>query len=143
MLILKQQRLARGLRWTARIIGLGASIYFLLFFIILGEIISIVEGNPLPWETKSILMSIFFVIGLVGCIISWWRERLAGILLILVATAFAILIWLLGSGVIIVTIPETNKVESWSMSEWPIYGLHYLIAGVFFLLSWRLTRKTS
>jgi len=73
----------------------------------------------------DILVLVSLGIALVGCIVSWWREWLAGILLVL--TSFA-----LSSGLAL----------PWTWFWWWL-GLLFLIAGVLFLLSWWLTRKAS
>jgi hypothetical protein len=122
----KQERLAKRMRWAARIIGL-ATAGLLLISLIAGAIVEAAEG----WEAieiAGILLVLLAAMALAGCIVSWWRERLAGILLILAAV---------GMGIHIGVYAERNHFLVWLM-----LGLPYLIAGVLFLTSWRLSRKT-
>ncbi len=69
------------------------------------------------------------VIGLAGCIVSWWRERLAAVLLVLTAS---------GYGVHIGVYAERNHFLVWS-----IVGFPYLAAALLFFYSGWLSRKTS
>ena len=81
-----------------------------------------------PITIEGILLGVLGAIGLVGCIVSWWRERLAGILLVLTA---------LGLGIHIGVIAGRNHILAWSM-----VGLPYLVAAVLLFYSWWLLRKT-
>lgn len=69
-------------------------------------------------------------IALAGWIVSWWREWLAGILLVLAPLP-------MGSGL--------GLNGQWRVSDmdWSRLGLPLLVAGVLFLLSWWLVRETS
>ena len=110
---------------AARIIGFGAAGFFLS--ILIGE--ATAEFAAEGWETieiAGVLLGLFAGIALVGCILSWWRERLAGILLVSIAAAF---------GIHISVFAERNELLAWSM-----VGLPYLVAGVLLLNSWRLSR---
>jgi hypothetical protein len=73
------------------------------------------------------LIGVLGVIGLAGCIVSWWRERLASILLVLTAAGFGIHIGLFAG---------RNHFLVWLM-----IGFSYLIASVLSLNSWHLSRK--
>jgi mannose/fructose/N-acetylgalactosamine-specific phosphotransferase system component IID len=130
MLEIRQERLAKRMRWAARIIGLVAAGFLLAMMIgaAIAEVLT--EG----WETittdiEGILIGVLGAIALAGCIISWWRERLAGILLVLTAV---------GLGIHISICAGHNHFLAWLMVGFP-----YLVAGVLFLTSWRLSRKTS
>ncbi len=131
MLESKQYRLAKRMRWAARIIGLLAAGFCLL--ILIGS--AIAEVLTGAWETTSqtdkiqgSLIGILGAIGLAGCIMSWWRERLASILLVLTAVGFGIHIGLYAG---------RNHFLAWLMVGFP-----YLIASVLFFNSWLLSRKT-
>ena len=131
MLRSKQHRLAKRMRWAARIIGLLAA-GFCLFMLIGSAIAEVLTG---AWETTSqadiiqgSLIGVLGAIGLAGCIMSWWRERLASILLVLTAVGFGIHIGLVAG---------RNHFLVWLMMGFP-----YLIASVLLFNSWLLTRKT-
>ena len=126
-----QYRLAKRMRWAARIIGLIAA-GFILFMIIGSTVVEFTAGT---WETTSqadiiqgSLIGVLGAIGLAGCIVSWRRERLAGILLILTAIGFGIHIGLFAG---------RNHFLAWLMIGFP-----YLIASVLLFISWRLSRET-
>ena len=131
MLENKQYRLAKRMRWVARIIGLLAAGVCLLMLI--GS--TIAEVLTGAWATTSqtdiiqgSLIGVLGAIGLAGCIVSWWRERLASILLVLTAVGFGIHIGLCAG---------RNHFQAWLMVGFP-----YLIASVLLFNSWLLTRKT-
>ena len=131
MLESKQYRLAKRMRWAARIIGLLAAV-LCLFMLTASTIAEVIAGD---WETTSqtdiiqgSLIGVLGAIGLAGCIVSWWRERLASILLVLTAIGFGIHIGLCAG---------RNHFLAWLMVGFP-----YLIASVLFFISWRLSKKT-
>ena len=130
MLGSKQYRLAKRMRWTARIIGLLAAGFCLLMMIgsTVAEVLA--EGwKPINTDTVvGILIGVLGAIALAGCIVSWWRERLASILLVLTAVGFGIHIGLWAG---------RNHFLVWLMMGFP-----YLIASVLFFNSWLLSRKT-
>ncbi len=127
----KRQRIAKRTRWAARIIGLIFIAFFLLMLI--GETITSIQAEGFEFEVESLLVVVPLLIALAGYIISWWRERVGGSLLILVSIVFGIL-------------PPIAAQPSWSTSEalqgWLILGLPFLVAGVLFLISSWLSRKT-
>jgi len=119
------------MRWAARIIGLLAA-GLCLFMLTASTIAEVIAGS---WgaisQTDIIQGSLIGVLGaiaLAGCIVSWWRERLASILLVLTAAGFGIHIGLCAG---------RNHFLVWLMMGFP-----YLIASVLFFNSWLLTRKT-
>jgi len=131
MLESKQYRLAKRMRWAARIIGLLAT--GLILVMLLGSIIAEVLTGA--WKTTSqadiiqgSLIGVLGAIGLAGCIVSWWRERLASILLVLTAVGFGVHIGLFAG---------RNH-----FLVWLIMGFPYLIASVLLFNSWLLSRKT-
>ena len=123
----EQYRLAKRMRWSARIIGLLAAAMCLIM--LLGE--AVAESWEVTNQTDIIqgsLIGVLGVIGLAGCIISWWRERLSSLLLALTAAGFGIHIGLCAG---------RNHFLAWLMIGFP-----YLIASVLLLNSWLLSRKT-
>jgi len=118
------------MRWTARIIGLLAAVFCL--FMLIGEAVGeiLTEGwKPIDADmVAGILIGVLGVIGLAGCIVSWWRERLASILLALTAVGFGIHIGFCAG---------RNHFLAWLMVGFP-----YLIAGVLLFVAWQLSRKT-
>lgn len=129
MLESKQYRLAKRMRWAARIIGLLAAGFCLLMLIgaTVAEVLA--EGwKPINADiVVGILIGVLGAIGLAGCIMSWWRERLASILLVLTAIGFGVHIGLFAG---------RNHFLVWLMM-----GLPYLIASVLLFNSWQLSRK--
>ena len=126
----KQYRLAKRMRWAARIIGLLTAGVILVMLI--GEAVTevLAEGwKPIDADiVAGMLIGVLGAIGLAGCIVSWWRERLASILLVLTAVGFGIHIGLCAG---------RNHFLAWLMVGFP-----YLIASVLFFNSWLLSRKT-
>jgi len=119
------------MRLAARVIGLIAAGFF-LFMLIASAIGEVITG---AWETTSqadkiqgSLLAAFAAIALVGCIVSWWRERLAGIVLILTAV---------GLGAYGGAIAGRHNIIVGL-----VLALMYLVPGGLFLISWRLSRKT-
>jgi len=124
----KQYHLAKWMRWAARAIGLLISVFFLSIFF--GE--AIAEG----WETTTkadmvagILIGVLGIIGLTGCIVSWWREQLAAILLALTAVGFGIHIGIYAG---------RNHFLAWLMIGFP-----YLVAAMLLFFSWLISRKIA
>ena len=131
MLGSKQYRLAKRMRWAARAIGLLAAV-LCLFMLTTATIAEVIAGD---WgaisQTDMIqgsLIGVLGAIGLAGCIVSWWRERLASILLVLTAVGFGIHIGLCAGH---------NHFLAWLMVGFP-----YLIASVLLFNAWHLSRKT-
>ena len=126
----KQYCLAKRVRWAARIIGLLAAGFTLAM--VIGSTIAevLAEGwKPINADiVAGILIGVLGAIGLAGCIVSWWRERLASILLVLTAIGFGIHIGLFAG---------RNH-----FLVWLIMGFPYLIASMLFFYSWRLPKKT-
>jgi len=130
MLGSKQYRLAKRMRWAARIIGLLAA--GLILVMLIGSTVAevLAEGwKPISADTVvGILIGVLGAIGLAGCIVSWWRERLASILLVLTAIGFGVHIGLFAG---------RNHFLVWLMMGFP-----YLVASVLLFNSWLLSRKT-
>ncbi|MBA7481246.1 hypothetical protein ES707_16716 [subsurface metagenome] len=117
--------LAKRMRWAARIICLIVTVVGATMLI--GEAIS--EFLAQGFITTSVEGGLLVMIGLValaGCVMSWWRDLLASILL--VATS-------VGLGVHIGICAGRNHFLAWS-----ILGLPYLVAGVLLINAWRLSK---
>jgi hypothetical protein len=114
------------MRWAARVIGLLISVF--LFVILIGE--GITEGWDIATQTDmvaGILIGVLGVIGLTGCIISWWREWLAAILLFLTAVGFGIHIGFYAGRI--------------HFLVWSTIGFPYLLAAVLLISSRWLSKK--
>ncbi len=97
---------------------------------LIGEgIVDVVDEGLEQVSMAGILLGVFGGLALAGCIASWWRERLAGVLLVLVSA---------GLGIHIGVYAGRNHFLVWLM-----LGLPYLVAGVLFLISGRLSTKTA
>ncbi len=113
-----RQNVAKGMTWAARVIVLGATAFLLLAWLL-----QMVFRAAL-WAS-DILYLVYLGIALAGCIVSWWRQWLAGTLLVLASFALSSL----GS--------------RYYGFRGLVSGFPYLVAGVLFLLSWWLSRKTG
>lgn len=114
-------RPAKRLRLAARIIALIITIFGAVMVIgtAAGELSS--QG----FITASLEGGLLVVIGLValaGCILSWRRDRLPGILLVVTSA---------GLGAHIGVFAERNHLIVWAM-----IGLPYLLAGALLLYAW-------
>ena len=127
MLESKQYRLAKRMRWAGRVIGLVAAGFLLIMLIGAGIAELLAEGLE-PFTIEGILLVVLAGIALAGAIVSWWRERLAGILLVLASV---------GLGIHIGIVAGRNHFLVWLM-----VGLPYLVAGALLFTSWRLSRET-
>ncbi len=123
---MQNRRMTRLMTLAGRIIGLVLAIFMAIMVIgsAAGEII---DDEPLLFDMEGVTLGIITIIALAGCIISWWRERLAGIMLVLVAIGLAIHIGICAG---------RNHVLAWTM-----LGLPYLIAGSILLSSWEISKK--
>ena len=120
----KRYRLAKWSKWVGRTIALIESALFLMFLI--GG--AIIDGGE-PIEAAGVLLLLLQIVAFDACILSWYRLRRAGIMLILVS---------IGLGVHIGVCAGHNHFLAWTM-----IGLPYLVAGTLLLYSWRLSRGTS
>ncbi len=125
----RKHRLAKSMRWVARVMVLAAAGLFLTFLI--GEALG--AGLDLGSEsitTEGISLIALVGIALIGCAISWWREWLAGVLLVLVSIGF---------GVHIGVYARSNYLPAWLIA-----GLPYLIAGMLLFTSqWLRGRQAN
>lgn len=119
------RRLAQGMRWAGRVIALIITIFGAIMLI--GEAIS--EFLAQGFITTSLAGNLLAIIGLValaGCILSWRRELLSGILLLATSA---------GLGAHIGFFAGRNHVLAWFMLGFP-----YLVAGALLLYAGRLSR---
>ena len=124
----KQHRLVRGMTWAARVIGFGTVCFVLTFLI--GE--TSAEYLAKGWTAvtvETVIVGVITGIALAGCIISWVKLRVAGVMLIVSAFLTA------------TNIPPLQPLIPHNVRVWLIVGLPYLVAGVLFLNSWRLSRR--
>ena len=94
---------------------------------LIGE--AVTEFISQGFVTTSIEGGLLVMIGLValaGCVIIWWRDLPASILLVVTSA---------GLGVHIGIFAGRNHFMVWSM-----LGLPYLVAGVLLINAWRLSR---
>jgi hypothetical protein len=124
----KRYQSAGRLRLAARIIGFGMTGFGGAMLI--GEAVSgFLAGGFVRPELAGILLVVIGVVALVGLILSWRNERLAGIMLVAVAAAL---------GAHIAVYASRNYTLAWVM-----VGLPYLVSGVLFLSAWRLSREEA
>jgi hypothetical protein len=121
----KQHLLVKVVKWVARVIGLGET-ELLLFGVLAGW-----SFNPPSSSVEVILAPATVAIALAGCIVSWWRVRLAGILLIV--TSFGVLI----NPLFIRPVVDGH----FFILDYLMFASPLLVSGVLFLLSWWLSRK--
>ena len=129
----KRYRIAKGLRIAARVIGLPVTLF--------GAMMAIGEGvQSIQTEGFGPINLVFFgglfivlsmVTALAGCIVSWWRVRLAGILLVLTFFGLNIAGILAGGPV---DLPErfSLSVILTNMGRASIMGSPFLVAGALF-----------
>ena len=110
--------MAKRMKLAGQIIGLVTA----------GFVLTLLIGETAK-TAEVVIMGVISGIALAGCILSWWRLRPAGILLIVAAV-------LQGTGIppLPALIPQDARV-------WAIVGLPYLVAGVLFIRSWRLLKE--
>ncbi|UCG55122.1 MAG: hypothetical protein JSV32_02585 [Dehalococcoidia bacterium] len=110
----KQHRRAIRVRLVGRVIGLVAAGFSLIFLAA-----EATGGTTHEYVTADIiagfLLAILIAIALVGCIMSWWRERTTVALLVLVT---------IGLDIHIGVYAGRNHLLAWSM-----VGLPYLTTG--------------
>ena len=125
-----KHRMAKRMKLAGRIIGLG-TVGFVLTFLIGETAMEFRVVGMAAISAEVVIMGVISGIALAGCILSWWRLHPAGILLIVGAV-------LQGTGIppLPALIPQDARV-------WAILGLPYLVSGLLFLNSWRLSREVK
>ncbi len=107
-------------RTAGRLIGFIVSVLsvILMAFGLFGDI---------GLDTGGFLMLSLAAMALASCIVSYWRLRLAGILLVLISIAFGVQI-------------SVYAIDN-HFFAWVIMGFPYLVAGALMILGWWLERK--
>ena len=116
-----KRRLAKAMTIVARVIVLGAA----AFWFLAGFLYLIFS----PLRVSDVVFTTYLIIVLAGCIVSWWRQWLAGIILILASFTLGSGLGLSSPGIAFVI--------------WSVQGLPFFIGGMLFLLSWRISKKTN
>jgi hypothetical protein len=118
-------RFAKRMRWAGRVIALILTIFGATMLI--GEAVSeLFSQGSVTTSLEGSTLVLIGIVALAGCILSWWKDLLSGILL--VATS-------LGLGVHIGICAGHNHFLAWL-----ILGLPYLVAGALLLSAGRLSR---
>lgn len=121
-----KQKLVRWLRLAGRgigftMVGVGGTA------LVGGAVSSYLEGGFVPPELVGVLLAVIGAAALAGMILTFYRERIGGIILVSVAAA-------LGGHI-------ANFAGSGHAQVWSMVGLPFLVAGVFFLNAWRISRE--
>ena len=134
----RQHQTVTVVRWTARVLAL---IFTLVFFFwdtvyAVGSIMTDLHGAI---TTDIIIPIALGILVLAAYFLSWWRERLGGMLFILVSVTFGVIHLISGlSGLHIRSI--TNMLSGW-LIDWAILGLPMLIVGILFLITSWLSKR--
>ena len=123
----KRQRLIKRIRLTARIIASLAA-FFLVLLLVGGAVEEMVSEDTEGMTIEGLTLVIIALVAVAGCIISFKREGLGGIILVLVAIGF---------GIHIALAAGRNHFLAWLTTGFP-----YLLAGVMFLYVWRQTKES-
>ena len=139
---IERATLTKVLRWAGRIMSLPVVLFFFIFG--LGYFLESITTEGLQnaisgaiGNVYDLLGALAMVLALVGVIISWWWLVPVGIMLIFV--------YLLGATSGVLGAVSHVGYFNWSQLRtiWSLPGIVYPIAGVLFILSWWLTKKTS
>ena len=122
----KQQRLIKRLRLTARIISSLAA-FFLILFLAGGAVEELIAEDAKGLSMEGVTLGIIALAAIAGCIISFKKERLGGIILMLASLSFSIHIAFAAG---------RNHFLAWLMVGFP-----YLLAGALFLYTWRMVKR--
>lgn len=117
-------RLARRMRWAARVIALIITV-FGATMLIGGAISEFLTEGSVAASVEGSTLVVIGVVAVAGCILSWRGDLLSGILLVAASA---------GLGIHIGICAGHNHLLAWSM-----LGLPYLVAGVLLLCAWRLS----
>ena len=121
-----RNRVARGMRWAARIVCLIITVFGGTMLI--GEGVSeFLSHGFVTTSIEGTLLVMIGIVALVGCILSWRRDLIAGILLVVTSA---------GLGMHISLFAARNHFVAWSM-----LGLPYLIAGLLLFSAWQLSKQ--
>ena len=134
---LNQNKIAVTFRWFTRVVGLIATLYFLFWYVFFDIGSGLVDHIPINADIISPIL--FGALVLVAYILSWWRERLSGILFILAAIGVFVIPAIIS---IINAKPVWNGGFSLYFMNWAYLGLPLLVAGVLYLTtSWLSKRR--
>ena len=129
-----------AVRWTARIIALLFSIIFFFWNTVfaVGSVMVDLHGAISGYIVLPIALGILV---LAAEILSWRRERIGGILFIVLSAAY-FLIHMINdfSGLRFISI--TYMIRG-LFTDWATFGLPLLIAGILFLIAARLSKRTA
>ena len=126
--------LVKRLRWSARIIGILA-MALCLFLLVLMIVEIVTEIQEEGFEGEYFLVLLLPIIPAAGFIVSWWRERVGGSILI-------VSYFLSGFSCTIESLYLGEGFRLCPPITW-ILPLPFLVAGVLFLICSKLSRKTS
>ena len=137
-----KDRLEKVTRWAARILGgIMAVIAVSMIYVPFGrgevELTEIEGYKAIVIYLQDVFMWLSSIVAVVGYILSWWRVLPAGILLVLAGLAIMVNFFLPAS--FRTPFSQGEPVEG----GFVLVGLPFLVAGVLFLWSWWLSRKTS
>ncbi len=110
--------------WATRIIGSLVGLFW-VFSMISSSISEF--GEPIIWEGYFIGSAVAILSA--GVILAWFKEKAGGILLIAASLAFMVFSYLVAGH---------NKIFAALVSGFP-----FLIAGILFLISWKLSLKSA
>jgi hypothetical protein len=111
-------RVTKGLRWTARGIGTFVAVYWLAI-----GVISAVTGTD-PWSWESTALTMLVLVNIVGVVLAWRWESIGSPVMVLGSIALGIFAYFSAG---------RNKVFASLISGGP-----FLLSGLLFLLSgWR------
>ncbi len=130
-------RAAKALRWAGRVIGLMASGFFLMF--LGGEAVDSVIAEGLQGLIlEGLFVAIPGFIALAGCIVSWWRIRLAGVLLVI-----AYFLWGVRPTIAVFFFRGGDVWDALvHNTTWWIMTLPFFVSGVLLLISAGVARET-
>ena len=123
----KRMRLAGRLMWAGRTLAMVLA--FFTLFVLIGEAFMEMDNGSSEEPVAGFLLGAIGAAGIAGAIASFWRLRLSGIILMLVAVAMA---------THIAAFAGRNHFLVWLMVGFP-----YLVAGGLLLYSWRLSRRAA
>ncbi|HRY99468.1 MAG TPA: hypothetical protein P5550_10475 [Bacteroidales bacterium] len=109
--------------WIARVVGLAAILWFLVFFI--GQGYSYLK-DVLRIEANSVSFMIFSTV--IGYVVAWFSDLVGGIILTVGGGMLAIYLMFLGG--------------SYGLQGGLIYGLPFLVPGILFLIAAQRASRT-
>ena len=120
-----KKKQARWLRLAGRgvgftMVGVGGTA------LVAGAVSEYLEGGFVQPEMVGVLLAVIGAAALAGMILTFYRERVGGIILVSVAAA-------LGAHI-------ANYAGQGHLLVWTMVGLPFLVAGVLFLNAWRISR---